>query len=133
MTSFDFTTELKSTFNLLMRPETWLPTVTFTTGLSVPVAVTTCVKSPRVTAAVWYSGASAWPRLKYQTPPPIAATTATAMMVHLIQLRPGLSAINSIDVLVSYLRQRQRLTSYAILRNCPCFHRPRSRRQNLTL
>jgi hypothetical protein len=47
MTSFDFTTELKSTFSLLMRPETWLPTVTFTTGFSVPVAVTTCVKSPR--------------------------------------------------------------------------------------
>ena len=51
MTSFDFTIELKSTFSLLMRPETWLPTVTFTTGFNVPVAVTTCVKSPRVTAA----------------------------------------------------------------------------------
>ena len=52
MTSFDFTTELKSTFSLLMRPETWQPTITFITGLSVPVAVTTCVKSPRATAAV---------------------------------------------------------------------------------
>ena len=31
-----------------MLPETWLPTVTFTTGFNVPVAVTTCVKSPRV-------------------------------------------------------------------------------------
>ena len=30
-----------------MMPETWLPTVTFTTGFNVPVAVTTCVKSPR--------------------------------------------------------------------------------------
>ena len=35
-----------------MRPETWLPTVTFTTGFNVPVAVTTCVKSPRSTGAV---------------------------------------------------------------------------------
>ena len=52
MTSFDFTIELKSTFSLQMRPETWLPTVTFTTGLSVPVAVTVCVKSPRSTFSV---------------------------------------------------------------------------------
>ena len=52
MTWFDFTTELKSTFNLLMRPDTWLPTVTFTTGFSVPVAVTSFVSSPRATAVV---------------------------------------------------------------------------------
>ena len=35
-----------------MMPDTWLPTVTFTTGFNVPVAVTSCVKSPRVTATV---------------------------------------------------------------------------------
>ena len=35
-----------------MMPETWLPTVTFTTGLNVPVAVTICINSPRVTATV---------------------------------------------------------------------------------
>src|SRR4029077_15791414 len=33
-------------------PETWLPTWTLTTGLSVPVAVTSCVIGPRVTVAV---------------------------------------------------------------------------------
>ena len=30
-----------------MFPETWLPTCTLTTGLSVPVAVTACVIGPR--------------------------------------------------------------------------------------
>ena len=35
-----------------MMPETWLPTVTFTTGFNVPVAVTVCVTSPRATATV---------------------------------------------------------------------------------
>jgi hypothetical protein len=35
-----------------MMPETWLPTVTFTTGFNVPVAVTSFVNSPRVTATV---------------------------------------------------------------------------------
>jgi len=38
------TAELKSTFSLLMRPETWLPTVTFTIGFNVPVAVTSFVE-----------------------------------------------------------------------------------------
>ena len=38
-----------------MLPEIWLPTCTFTTGLSVPVAVTAWVMAPRVTGAVWYS------------------------------------------------------------------------------
>jgi len=46
-----FTGELKSTYNLLMRPETWLPTVTFTTGFNVPVAVT--VGSPRHGPPPW--------------------------------------------------------------------------------
>ena len=36
-----------------MLPETWLPTCTFTTGFSVPVAVTACVIGPRVIVAVW--------------------------------------------------------------------------------
>jgi hypothetical protein len=36
-----------------MIPEIWLPTVTFVTGFNVPVAVTDCTRSPRVTGAVW--------------------------------------------------------------------------------
>ena len=46
-----FTGELKSTNSFSMLPEIWLPTCTFTTGFSVPVAVTACVIAPRVTVA----------------------------------------------------------------------------------
>jgi len=50
-TSLEVTMVLKSTFSLLIRPETWLPTVTLTTGFKVPVALTTWVRSPRSTGS----------------------------------------------------------------------------------
>ncbi len=58
-----------------MLPEIWLPTVTFTTGLSVPVAVTTWVIGPSVTVTVWYSGGfSPWNRTYHQATAPRATT-----------------------------------------------------------
>ena len=47
-----FTVELKSAKSLSILPEIWLPTWTETTGLTVPVAVTTEVMGPRSTGAV---------------------------------------------------------------------------------
>ena len=47
-----FTCELKSTYSLEMVPETWLPTFTVTMALTSPVAETTSVIGPRVTASV---------------------------------------------------------------------------------
>ena len=41
-----------------MLPEIWLPTCTLSTGFNVPVAVTACTRSPRVTAVVWNFGLS---------------------------------------------------------------------------
>jgi len=46
------TTELKSAISWVILPETWLPTCTDTTGLTVPVAVTIAVMGPRSTSAV---------------------------------------------------------------------------------
>ena len=46
------TTELKSAISRVIFPETWLPTCTDTTGLTVPVAVTIAVMGPRSTSAV---------------------------------------------------------------------------------
>jgi hypothetical protein len=40
-------------------PETWLPTVTLTTALSVPLAVTYCASVPRATGSVPYFKADA--------------------------------------------------------------------------
>src|SRR5882672_3364830 len=93
MTSFDLTTELKSTFNLRMMPEIWLPTSTFTTGFNWPEAVTTCTRSPRVTGAVWYWGAEPLLPAKYQKAPPINTASTTRMMIHFRQLLPPLLAI----------------------------------------
>ena len=47
-----FTGEFQSAYSFRMMPEIWLPTVTFVTGFKVPVEVTICVMSPRVTLAV---------------------------------------------------------------------------------
>src|SRR5205823_9955309 len=47
-----FTCELKSADNFAIFPETWLPTCTLMTGLSVPVAVTAWVTGPRMIIAV---------------------------------------------------------------------------------
>ena len=47
-----FTRVLKSTSSSWMRPETWLPTSTVTTGDSVPVAVTWLATRPRQTSLV---------------------------------------------------------------------------------
>jgi hypothetical protein len=49
---------LKSACSFWMLPEIWLPTCTFTTALSCPVAVTVLVMSTIFTAAVWYCGFS---------------------------------------------------------------------------
>ena len=49
-----FTRELKSTCSSWMRPDTWLPTWTVTSGDSVPLAVTWAARSWRATEAVWY-------------------------------------------------------------------------------
>jgi hypothetical protein len=46
------TRELKSTRRSVIMPETWLPTCTFLTAPSWPLAVTDCVMSPRETVAV---------------------------------------------------------------------------------
>src|SRR2546429_74391 len=68
-----------------MMPEIWLPTVTLVTGLSVPVAVTAWVMSPRVTFVVWYSGASPFLLLKYHTPPPTAPASTIPSTSHFFQ------------------------------------------------
>ena len=47
-----FTSELKSTYSFEIVPETWLPTLTVTIALTSPVAETTSVIGPRVTASV---------------------------------------------------------------------------------
>src|SRR5208282_379405 len=65
-----------------MIPETWLPTVTFTTGFKVPVAVTTCVNSPRSTAAVWYCGPSLLPCLRCQAAPAMPPMTIKETTAH---------------------------------------------------
>ena len=41
-----FTLSLKSTNSWVTVPDTWVPTLTSTTGLSVPLADTVCVTSP---------------------------------------------------------------------------------------
>ena len=46
------TGELKSTKSSLTVPETWVPTRTVVTALTVPVAVTVARRSPRVTFSV---------------------------------------------------------------------------------
>ena len=45
------TLSLKSTYSFLTVPDTWVPTLTSTTGLSVPLADTVCVTSPFSTVA----------------------------------------------------------------------------------
>jgi hypothetical protein len=45
-------TELKSAISWVILPETWLPTCTDMTRLTVPVAVTIEVMGPRSTSAV---------------------------------------------------------------------------------
>ena len=51
-TWLDLTSELKSAKSLAMLPEIWLPTCTLRTGFNWPLAVTTWVRSPRVTGTV---------------------------------------------------------------------------------
>src|SRR5258706_6521210 len=83
MTWFDLTGELKSTYNLWIIPELWLPTWTLTSGFNCQVAVTTWVKSPRVTGAVWNCGAVLWSPVQCQTAkPPVASTTAISNHFH---------------------------------------------------
>ena len=46
-----FTRWPKSAYSSAIRPDTWLPTCTVTSAVSVPVAVTRPVTSPRSTRA----------------------------------------------------------------------------------
>src|SRR6266542_215308 len=59
-----------------MMPEIWLPTSTFTTGFNWPLAVTSCVSSPRDATAVSYRSALSGDWFRYQPKPtPQASTT----------------------------------------------------------
>src|SRR5437773_9088615 len=66
-----------------MMPETWLPTVTFFTALSWPLAVTVCVMSSRVTAVVLYSSGLSWDCFRYHCQAPMAAATIRTSNTHL--------------------------------------------------
>src|SRR6266566_6354451 len=77
MTCPSVTGELKSTDNFWMMPEIWLPTSTLTRGFNWPLAVTTCVSSPRVTRVVSYCNGLPEGRFKYQPRPAPLASRAT--------------------------------------------------------
>src|SRR5438093_13041944 len=77
MTCPSVTGELKSTNNFWMMPEIWLPTSTLTRGVNSPVAVTSCVSSPRVTTVVSYCTGLPEGRFRYQPRPAPPATKAT--------------------------------------------------------
>src|SRR6266496_299029 len=59
-----------------MMPEIWLPTSTFTTGFNWPLAVTSCVSSPRDATAVSYRSALSADWFRYQPRPTPQASRA---------------------------------------------------------
>src|SRR5207237_9781298 len=79
MTGRLVTRALRCTLMFVMMPETWLPTVTVLTGLIWPLAVTTWVKSPRVTVAVLKSSAGSacafWYQYQAATLPPSSTSS----------------------------------------------------------
>ena len=81
-----------------MMPETWLPTVTFTTGFSVPVAVTNCVKSPRIHCRRLILRRIIFAPLKCQTPPATTTPAIKTMITHFNQPPLFVAAINFIPM-----------------------------------
>ena len=74
------TSALKSANSSLICPETWEPTGTVTSALSVPVADTLAVIGPRVSWAVrhWGAAASCWRRFHSQAPAASRPATTSA-------------------------------------------------------
>src|SRR5947209_11374177 len=94
------TLELKSTASDSIIPEIWLPTCTLTTGFNVPVAVTACVKSPRVTVPVWYCATPLREWLRYQAPKAPPARTNPITRSQRSQRNALLSAIKYLPATV---------------------------------
>ena len=72
------TSELKSTSRSRIWPDTWVPTDTWVTGLTAPLADTVADNAPRSILAVRYCTASAWARwVHHHQPPPAASATSS--------------------------------------------------------
>src|SRR5579862_1329118 len=70
-----------------MRPDTWLPTSIWTTALSVPVALTLELTSPRVILTVLKSFLGAALAVYIRQPPSATATTSTHTAARLVRSR----------------------------------------------
>src|SRR5438067_10318205 len=91
-----FHVRVKATNSFWILPETWLPTCTFTTGLSVPVAVTACVIGPRVTIVVWNSPGREFPQRSTARVTMTSSAAATRIALRLfirLSVRPACASL----------------------------------------
>ena len=81
------TRSLKSTFSFFTVPETCVPTLTSTTGLSVPLAETVCVTSPVFTAASRYLTCAELRFCSHAMPPPASTRSTSAARKYRLRIR----------------------------------------------
>jgi len=106
-----FTSELKSTSSSLIWPETWVPTDTWVTGLTEPLAETVADSGPRSIFAVRYCTAAASSRCSHHHAP--AAPSTTNSRNHATGLRqPGLGRETFIGPSIGAQRARHRAAVY---------------------
>jgi len=78
------TSVLKSTYTARTWPETWVPTDTCVTGLTVPLADTLACSGPRSTTAVRYCTADCALRWLHHQPPPATRASTTTPEIHVV-------------------------------------------------